>query len=260
MRLRLFRLIAAALFIIAVPVFLLTTNVRVAANQTAVYDYSVETYDATTVSGIPLAELKRANRELVDYFNNDQRILRIIVKNAEGQEISLFSPRETSHLVDVKTLFKRVYFIQEMALAYILAFVLGVVLWARELSLRSLASLTLQAGAATVAVIIAAGIGAILGFERLWEQFHFLAFTNDFWQLNPRRDHLIQMFPEEFWFDISMLIGAVTILEAMFLGGVAGAYLYATREDKPALEEDGKASLIEQRKRRQPRPARLTNH
>lgn len=126
------------------------------------------------------------------------------------------------------------FFVQEAAIAYTLAFVAAAVLWAREMSLRRLATLLMQSGMLTIAVVISAGIGALVGFEALWEQFHFLAFANDFWELNPNRDHLIQMFPEEFWFDITLAIGVITVLEALLLISVAGAYLYATREETAA--------------------------
>ena len=242
-RLRLLRSFAILLFVLSVPIALILTNIRITASQPAVYDYSVETYDAAGATGIPQKELKRANRELSGYLNSDdQRFLRIIVQDNAGQEQPLFSAKETAHLADVKTLFRRVFFVQEAAIAYALAFVAAAVLWAREMSLRRLASLLMQGGMVTIGVLISAGIGALVGFEALWEQFHFLAFANDFWALNPNRDHLIQMFPEEFWFDITLAIGAITILEALLLMSVAGAYLYVTREETAATASGASAA------------------
>ena len=56
-----------------------------------------------------------------------------------------------------------------------------------------------------VLVIGAVGVMVAIGFESTWERFHELAFTNDLWLLNPRTDHLIQMFPEPFWQDMTFV-------------------------------------------------------
>lgn len=263
MGLRLLRPLAVALFIVALPAFLVLTNIRVAANQPAVYDYSVETYEAPAVSGIPAAELKRANRELIDYFNSgDDRFVRIIVKDFSGREVSLFNARETAHLADVKTLFQRVYFVQEATLGYLLAFMALVVVWRREMTMRSFASLLIRASIFTIGAVIAAGVTASMGFDRLWEQFHFLAFANDFWQLNPSRDHLIQMFPEEFWFEISATIALATIVEALIILSISVAYRYATR-DEPKADDSVEREANSKRKERwerldaPPHPRRL---
>jgi len=67
------------------------------------------------------------------------------------------------------------------------------------------------------------------GFDSAWTQFHVIAFNNDLWALNPARDHLIQMFPETFWRDITVLIGAATMLEAVLISGTSVAYLILSR-------------------------------
>jgi integral membrane protein (TIGR01906 family) len=70
---------------------------------------------------------------------------------------------------------------------------------------------------------------ALLGFDRAFEEFHFIAFSNDLWRLDPRTDRLIQMFPQGFWFDASMLVGLLTLAEAAFLALCSGLYLGLTR-------------------------------
>ncbi len=73
------------------------------------------------------------------------------------------------------------------------------------------------------------GLLALTGFDAAWSQFHVIAFANDFWQLNPRTDHLIQMFPEAFWERATVAIGGAIIMEAAFIAAAAGLYLYLTR-------------------------------
>lgn len=226
-KLGLFRFLAVALFIGAVPVALIATNIRFAASEPRVYDYSVRRFDAASLSGIPEPELIRANRELARYLRGDREgPLRVLVRDEQGRELSLFNARETAHLADVRDLFRLVFTVQQVAVAVALA---AAVLVMVLLSLRALAAAALAAAALTVGLLLLVGLGALLGFEELWTRFHLLAFTNDLWLLNPARDHLIQMFPEPFWREITLALGALTLLEAMLLGGIAALYLFLTR-------------------------------
>jgi integral membrane protein (TIGR01906 family) len=214
----------------SIPVALATTNIRVAANEPRLYDYSIERYDAPAVADIPQEDLERANRDLIRYFNDDdQRFVRVVVRDTEGREISLFNPRETAHLADVKNLFQKVFFVQEASLIYALAFVVLAFIWAAEAPLRSLATSLLVGSALTAGLVAVAGLVALVGFDDVWLRFHFLAFANDLWRLDPATDHLIQMFPRDFWLDATLLVGGSTALEALALAGLSGLYLYCTR-------------------------------
>ncbi len=257
----LFRSIAFVLLVVAVPLALLTTNIRFAASEVRVYDYSVREYNADEASNIPESELIRADRELVSYFTADNPgPLNIVVTNANGEEESLFNARETVHLADVRDLFRGLFTVQVLAVALTLGLVVALIATA---PLRVLARALLYGSGFTVALVAATGALASLGFDAAWRQLHFLAFTNDLWQLNPRSDHLIQMFPRDFWFDISLLIGAFTLLQVLLIGGAAGLYLYLTRSDEPG-EQPALPALaprpLEPRSRiPPPRPRRLTH-
>jgi integral membrane protein (TIGR01906 family) len=179
------------------------------------------------VSHIPERELIRANRELVDYFTaEDPGPLHISVTNTNGQEESLFNARETAHLGDVRELFQGVFTIHIVALA--LALTAATVLLASS-PVRAVAQALLYGSLYTAALVAGAGALAGIGFDDTWRQLHVFAFTNDLWELNPATDHLIQMFPRDFWFDITMLLGAFTLLQSLLIGGLSGAYLFFTR-------------------------------
>ena len=83
-----------------------------------------------------------------------------------------------------------------------------------------------------VAVIGGVGIFAAFGFEAASTRFHELFFTNDLWLLDPERDHLIQMFPEAFWRDITIVLGTMCALEAALIGAIAGIYVVSTRGER----------------------------
>ena len=78
--------------------------------------------------------------------------------------------------------------------------------------------------------MLALGLGALLGFDRLFRQFHVLSFANDFWMLDPSRDYLIMLFPGGFWFDVTLFVTLCTALGAVVLGGVGVVYLRKIRQ------------------------------
>ena len=220
--------LATALFMVSVPVALVLTNVRVVAGEPRIYAYSFSRYDAVGATGIAREELDRAAREIIDYFNSDNQWLDIRVSK-DGQSEPLFSEREVLHMRDVKVLFERVYRIQTAAILYSLAYPALVIVWSRERSPQRLARQLRTVGLGTIALVICAGIAISLGFDRLFEQFHLLSFSNDFWLLDPRRDHLVQMFPQGFWFDVTVFIALLTLLEAATLSLLASLYLLRGR-------------------------------
>jgi hypothetical protein len=76
---RLFGAFAAALYVLALPVFLVTSNVRFLAGEVRFYERGFREYGAVEATGLPLPELDRAAEEIVDYFEDDADTLRIVV-------------------------------------------------------------------------------------------------------------------------------------------------------------------------------------
>jgi len=212
-----------ALFVLAIPVALIATNIRVAVSEQRVYDYSVQHYDAAAVSSVPESELLRANGEIHRYLTADEtQPLAINVTNSRGVSGPLFTGKETAHMADVRDLVQMVFTVQVFSAAAVMTLAVLLVVFAGP---RALAVASLGGALLTVGVIALAGIALATGFDSAWTQFHVLAFRNDFWALDPSRDHLIQMFPEAFWRDITALIVFATLVEASLMAGGAATYL-----------------------------------
>ena len=228
------RSLATVLFVIAIPLALITTNIRFVANEPRVYTYAIDQHDAVQTTGIERAELLRGGAELRRFFNNDQATLLIRVQQ-DGREVSLFNARETVHLEDVKDRFRLMNRVQEFSVLYVLAYIAAVVLWAREISPRALAVQVAGGCALLLGTVAVVGVIGMAGFDTAWEDFHRLIFSNDFWRLNPTTDHLIQMFPPAFWESIVFLIGLMTAAQAGLLLIFALIYLGASRraESRP---------------------------
>jgi integral membrane protein (TIGR01906 family) len=224
--LALIRALVIGLFILAIPVALITTNIRVAISEQRVYDHAVRSYDADEASGIPERELLRANGEIKRYLTSGgDGSLEITVHNSEGETERLFNSEETTHMADVRGLVRTLFTAQVASVFFVLTLAIVLAIW----SPRTLARGVLQGALLTGGVLLAAGVVAASGFDAAWTQFHQLAFTNDFWELDPRTDHLIQMFPEAFWQEITTVIVMATLLEAFLMVSASVAYLTLTR-------------------------------
>lgn len=170
--------------------------------------------------------------------------LAIKVRNERGSIVPLFSARETAHMADVRDLVQTLFAVQIASVVAALTLaVMMIVIW----SPRALATAALCGVLLTGGLLGTAGAVAASGFDSAWTEFHVVAFSNDLWQLDPARDHLIQMFPEVFWLEITTLIVTATLLEAVLIGGAAVGYLLLSRRQDvplrtlPALEVAGPA-------------------
>jgi integral membrane protein (TIGR01906 family) len=230
---RALRLLASLLFILALPVALITTNVRYVANEPRVYTYAVDQFDAVRTTGIEREELLRAGGEIRRYFNSDQEDLLIRV-DLNGREVDLFNARETVHMKDVKERFSLMNRAQEFSTLSVLGYIAIAVLWSREVSTRQLAMQAAIGSVLVLATIGGAGALGMSGFDGAWEDFHQLIFNNDFWRLNPATDRLIQMFPPAFWENIVFLIGLLAAAQAALLLFASGIYLGVTKRQPQA--------------------------
>ncbi len=228
------RMLASIVFVLALPIALLTTNIRLLADAPLVYDYAFDRYDAEERTGLARTELDGTASALRDYFNNGEPTFYHTVTE-DGLPTSVFNARETRHMEDVKTLFVRVNRAQEVAVVYVLAYVVGFFIWARDGHVRQLAMQSLAGLGLGLLLVGGIGIVAAFGFEAAFERFHALAFANDFWRLNPQTDHLIQMFPEPFWRDMTILLGAMCAAEALAIAAASGVYLMSTRGERRQL-------------------------
>jgi integral membrane protein (TIGR01906 family) len=209
--------LAAAGFIIALPLLLITSNVRFMAGEIRLYERGFRAYDSDVRTGLPLPELDRAAQDVIDYFENDAPTLRITVVDG-GDEVALYNARETEHMKDVKWLMRTIFRVNEISLAYVLTYIAGVFLWAGAGSLRKLAWLSLGGIGVGLAIVgFVLGAAALFGFDETWTKFHEIVFNNNLWQLNPATDRLIQMFPEPFWQNETYILAGITLAEVFII-------------------------------------------
>ena len=233
--------IAGILVIVAIPVLLTTTSLRFVINLPQLYEYGFDEYNVSQRAGISDTELTRIAGEIRDYFNSDEELVSIQAV-IFGEETDLFTQpahpepqRQIVHMRDVKGLVQGVYLWQWVTLGYVLAFLLSYLVIMKRAAVPILAKRTLFGGVLTLSLLALLGLGAVVGFDSLFLKFHELGFSNDLWKLDPR-DNLIIMFPQDFFFNATILVALLTIGQALLLMSVAGGYLYWRRR-KARLSE-----------------------
>jgi integral membrane protein (TIGR01906 family) len=228
------RTLATLVFIVALPVAVVTTNIRLLANAPVVYGYAFDRYGAEDATGLSRADLDSTAKALRQYFNNDERTFYHTVTEG-GLPGPVFNARETRHMQDVKQLFVWVNRFQEFSVVFVLAYVVAFFVWARDGNVRQLAAQSLIGLGLGTLVVGGVAVVAAFGFDAAFTRFHELFFSNNLWQLDPDRDHLIQMFPQGFWRDITIALGAMCAIEAALIGSFAGIYLLSTRDGQRRL-------------------------
>jgi integral membrane protein (TIGR01906 family) len=126
---------------------------------------------------------------------------------------------ERDHMRDVRNVFTGFW---AVVLASVAVLVVGFAR-ARALGARAAAWRAVRTGARALAIVIAvAGVFAVVAFDAAFEVFHRLFFSAGSYTFDPAHDRLVQLFPERFWSEISIAVGAVIIAVAILTTWYAG--------------------------------------
>ena len=216
--------IPETLFVLAIPLFILSASVAWAINDEGLYQQGFEDYNISQRTGISRVDLRAVGAEIRRYFNSSEEPLDVRTR-VYGVEQDLFTPREVTHMGDVKVLIQKVYLIMGVAGAFLVAGIIGGIIWYRGSSPDKLALLFHWGGWLTLALVMGVGLLALTGFDALFLKFHQISFSNDFWLLDPRTDYLIILFPQGFWFDATIRVALTSVTGALGLVGISAVVL-----------------------------------
>ncbi|MDQ6795109.1 MAG: TIGR01906 family membrane protein [Chloroflexota bacterium] len=126
----------------------------------------------------------------------------------------VLNPRERGHMADVRRVF--------VGLA-ILAVASAVLLLVAGRLNRGRMARPVRAGVAGLAIsVVAIGLVGAFAFDLAFEVFHRLFFAGGTYTFDPRTDRLVQLFPEQFWFETSIAVGAVILALCAAVWWLAG--------------------------------------
>jgi integral membrane protein (TIGR01906 family) len=213
----------AVLILVAVPLLVISTNVRLLTLDRQFYLDGFAKHEASARTGLSAEQLERVAESFIDYFQAPRGRMDVQVVLA-GERRALFNERELAHMEDVQMLVQGFSAAQWLSAAVLLAaLAVGLALWKLEF-LPLLGKLCLGAAALTIALPLLVALFSLLDFHSLWIGFHLVSFRNDLWILDPARDYLIMLFPLGFWFDATIRLAAQTAFGAA-LAALLGAGL-----------------------------------
>jgi len=190
--------------------------------------------DRETATGMSAEELDKATQALFDYIRGERQDLNVTAQIG-GAEQSVFNEKEKEHMADVQRLYRLGSAVRYIlwAVASVCLIMLALVSRRHTARVMSRGYLIALAGAGAAAGLAASAVA--MDFDRFWNGFHRLFFTNDLWLLDPSKDMLIRMFPPDFFAGMADTIllrfGALLLV----FGAAAVAVLIATRNRKEAF-------------------------
>ncbi|MDD5289263.1 MAG: DUF1461 domain-containing protein [Dehalococcoidales bacterium] len=255
---KIFIAILRLLFIVCLPVLLVTATIAGAVNCGWLYTHGFEKYDvrqSLAENGLNLtsADMKGIAGDFIHYFNSGDEYINLTVQQ-DGKTVALFNIEEAIHFKDVKKLFRLDYYVVLGTFVYCMGFILMSLLMtenARRRVCRSesrcnrgeesptllsrrgdpssffeglratLPRDTIIGSGLTLVLMCALGIVALLDFDSLFLQFHFIAFSNDFWSAEG---NMLLLFPGGFWYDAAIYCVIAICVLAVVLIGVSWVY------------------------------------
>ncbi len=213
------RFLLQLLILLLLPVFLALTNVRVLMTSSfARWEYAKPGFPDPTL--VPLERRQPIVDTTLAYVKGagDESLIADLTFD-DGRPV--YNQREIRHLTDVRVLVRQTSLLH-VAAGLIILLGTAYLVWSGrgQSAARALAS----GSALTVAIIGAVGIIAAFAFRFFFVRFHRVFFAGETWMF-PGTDTLIQVFPEKFWFDASLLIVILTLVEAAAIGVLALTWL-----------------------------------
>jgi integral membrane protein (TIGR01906 family) len=227
------------LFIICLPLLLLTASIGWGVNSLWLYEYGFAKYNVSQSTGLSEAELEKVATGLISYFRSGEEYINLTVEK-DGEPFELFTREEAIHFKDVKRLVRLDYWVLLGTLIYVLVYT-GVSLFrGNKKYRRQLARGTVWGSGITLVLMLALGLGTLLGFDELFLRFHLLFFSNEYWSAEG---YMLMLFPRDFWYDAVIFCGSGIAGTAVALGGAAGGYLLFQKKRRSlSTEEEANAA------------------
>ncbi|MHB1006987.1 MAG: lipoprotein intramolecular transacylase Lit [Chloroflexota bacterium] len=232
---KLSRFIAGAVFVVALPVFLVVGNLIWVTLDVGTYERLFFGYGAAARTGLSANELHAVAAALAAHFRDGTPITLTIVK--AGQVVPLFVEREIVHLRDVYNLVHFGLNALAAIFGYFVLFALAGMAWWRGRYWRSLAGYVLRGALLTLGVLVVVAFGVLFAFDQLFWMFHVVSFPNDFWILDPRQSYLLNLFAQNFFEDTTLGVAIATAVEAVTLALVSGVVIWWRANHGPAARE-----------------------
>ncbi len=176
--------------------------------------------NTTAETGMSEEDLWDTTEVLFDYLHDFRDDLNV-QHEVNGTVREIFDSREKAHMVDVKNLYLNTIKVRNiLAIVGIILFSISCLLSKKTIYISNMYIGYKRSVALLFSIIFAILIYAAIDFNSFWIQFHYLFFTNDLFFLDPNTEILINMVPEQFFFDLVMRIILMFISSVIVLFGL----------------------------------------
>ncbi len=185
------------LVVLLVPFVVLLTSLEIVVKSEGFFLEQYEINNVEQATGMEIDELMRVTGEIQDYLfgNRDDFNITGVINSVE---VEIFNEREIVHMEDVRVLFDRGIILRNAG-AVLLIFILAYGVFTGKKWL--LKSLLYAAVSYFILLVVSAGL-LYYDFNRYFNLFHEVFFSNDYWILDPRDSVLINMVPLNFFINI----------------------------------------------------------
>ncbi|MBI3741936.1 MAG: TIGR01906 family membrane protein [Chloroflexi bacterium] len=193
----------------SIPVLLVLTNIYFFMTPSYL-DYEYGKSDFPKADLFSNADRRAYSGASIEYIRGGSSLEKF-------KALGVYQDREIKHMIDVRELVAKVNIFYALTATLALSALAAL---AAKKSTRALAARALVRGARlSVALFIAIGIFAAVAFQTFFTLFHRIFFEGDSW-LFLYTDSLIQFYPLPFWFDTSLALVVLTLLQALIIGAI----------------------------------------
>lgn len=194
--------IVLGIFNFSLVIFLFTFSINLIASNLAFYQFAFQQFDIAETSELSEDEYLEATSRLLDYISGEDVEIQMQVED-NGQLVDLYSADVIAHMVDVRALY--LVLLKVLKFSFLGLLISSVLVYILNLKTKLFPSFK-QASIILGGILIGLVMYALIDFEAFWVLFHKLLFTNDLWLIDPTKDKMILMYPQELFFSLVMII------------------------------------------------------
>lgn len=220
---RIFSSVSAAVFAVALCAFIITLSISIPIYCRGFYYAQIEPLNISEESSASVEEIKQAYDSVLDYLTKSD------VPFSSG--VFKHSKDGAAHFAACKKLFTLNSNVLLLSLTVILVLLCLKGLKVAEPIKVGKRTVFLYSGIFIFSLVAIVGFFAIFFFDEAFVIFHQVAFSNqDNWILGIRRDSIVEIFPQQFFFNCAVLIVGTIILLSLL--ATVFDFLYARKERK----------------------------
>ncbi|MCP4538373.1 MAG: TIGR01906 family membrane protein [Chloroflexi bacterium] len=207
--------------VLALPIVLLTANIRVATGHWFVHweygkaNFPPDPYGLSTKERIDLAEV------CVDYIASSADISLLGDLKLDNGDPA-FNARELRHMFDVQVVYSRIMTVGIVAALILLGAIITSL--ATRYPRQRVATVLWNGSLFTLGLLGIVGGYMALNWRNFFTTFHRIFFEGDTWTF-PLSDTLIRLFPMKLWIDVAIVIVAPLVIESIIIAVASQAWI-----------------------------------